>query len=192
VGGEIVTGREAIEATSVVTDLFESAYGIFLRYAVRMTSSHEVAEDVVQEALMLLYREIRKGTTIENPKAWTFCVIRRLLSKEIRSHRRHSALMEPLEAGGDFAFAALSPEEHNADLDDVTALLSVLTSREQEVTLLRMTPMKYREIAEQLGISPKSVATLLARALRKLQRAAGVATRPSKNAYVDPVTKTLH
>jgi DNA-directed RNA polymerase specialized sigma24 family protein len=33
--------------------------------------------------------------------------------------------------------------------------------------------MKYREIAEQLGIGMNSVNTLLARALRKLQQAMG-------------------
>ena len=34
--------------------------------------------------------------------------------------------------------------------------------------LLRMESLKYREIASELGISINSVATLLARALRKL------------------------
>ena len=175
----------------MVTELFESAYGIFLRYALRTLGSRESAEDLVQEALMLLYREIRRGTRIDNPKAWTFCVIRRLIGKQIRTHR-HSGQLEPLDAADEFAFVSVAPQEPANSIDDVTALLSVLTAREQEVTLLRMTPMKYREIADHLGISPKSVATLLARALRKLQKAAGVEPeRPSKTAYVDPITKTL-
>ena len=37
--------------------------------------------------------------------------------------------------------------------------------------LLRPESLKYREIADQLGISMNSVNTLLARALRKLQQA---------------------
>jgi DNA-binding CsgD family transcriptional regulator len=57
-------------------------------------------------------------------------------------------------------------------LGEATKLLSVLTSREQEVVMLRMEDMKYREIACALGISRNSVNTLLARALRKLQVAA--------------------
>ena len=47
----------------------------------------------------------------------------------------------------------------------------VLTVREEEVVLLRLQSLKYREIASQLGISDKSVCTLLARALKKLQAA---------------------
>ena len=54
---------------------------------------------------------------------------------------------------------------------DIRSLLSVLSPREEEVLLLRLEALKYREIAEQLGISMNSVNTLLARALRKLQGA---------------------
>lgn len=54
---------------------------------------------------------------------------------------------------------------------DLRSLLSVLSPREEEVLPLRLESLKYREIAEQLGISVNSVNTLLARALRKLQKA---------------------
>ena len=50
--------------------------------------------------------------------------------------------------------------------------LSILTPREEEVILLRLQSLKYREIGEQLGISSKSVCTLLARALKKLKASA--------------------
>ena len=56
-------------------------------------------------------------------------------------------------------------------LSDIRSLLSMLSAREEEVLLLRLEAMKYREIAEQLGISVNSVNTLLSRALRKLQDA---------------------
>lgn len=58
------------------------------------------------------------------------------------------------------------------DMLDIRRLLSVLTPREEEVLLLRLEALKYREIADQLGISVNSVNTLLARALRKLQQVA--------------------
>jgi DNA-directed RNA polymerase specialized sigma24 family protein len=54
---------------------------------------------------------------------------------------------------------------------DIRCLPSVLTPREEQVLLLRLEALKYREIADQLGSSMNSVNTLLARALRKLQRA---------------------
>jgi DNA-directed RNA polymerase specialized sigma24 family protein len=70
-------------------------------------------------------------------------------------------------------------------------LLSVLTSREQEVVLLRMQSLKYREIARLLGISRNSVNTLLARALRKLQAAVGKwSAGAGEQSYVERNTST--
>ena len=183
------------EATKIVTDLFGSGYLMLVRYAVRATGSLEVAEDLVQEAFMLLYRELRRGQSIENPKAWTFCVIRRLISKEVNTYRRTNALHEPLTVLDDLP--APGDSHLRPQLDDVTRLFSVLTRREEEVTLLRMAALKYREIADQLGISPKSVSTLLARALRKLRKAAGAKlSRTALSDYSDYVatiySKTLH
>jgi RNA polymerase sigma factor (sigma-70 family) len=51
-------------------------------------------------------------------------------------------------------------------VEDIRSLLSVLSPREEEVLLLRLESLKYREIASQLGISMNSVNTLLARALQ--------------------------
>jgi RNA polymerase sigma factor (sigma-70 family) len=50
--------------------------------------------------------------------------------------------------------------------------LCLLSRREEEVLLLRLEAMKYREIADQLGISMNSVNTILARALQKLRKVA--------------------
>ncbi len=74
---------------------------------------------------------------------------------------------------------------------DVRDLLSVLSPREEEVLLLRLETLKYREIAEQLGISINSVNTLLARALRKLQEATSrhVNEERTKRYAKKPVTR---
>jgi RNA polymerase sigma factor (sigma-70 family) len=74
---------------------------------------------------------------------------------------------------------------------EIRSLLSVLSPREEEVLLLRLEALKYREIADQLGISINSVNTLLARALRKLQAAVSQMTnqeRENENAN-HPVTR---
>ena len=56
--------------------------------------------------------------------------------------------------------------EHS--FDDVERLLGVLTSRQRQVIILRLSGLKYREIANELGISLKTAHTLLTRGLRKL------------------------
>jgi RNA polymerase sigma factor (sigma-70 family) len=54
--------------------------------------------------------------------------------------------------------------------DEVLPHFTVLTKREEEVLLLRLQSMKYREIAASLGIQTSSVNVLLARAIRKLRQ----------------------
>lgn len=49
--------------------------------------------------------------------------------------------------------------------------VAVLSKREEEVLMLRLSSLKYREIGEELGITTRAVSTLLARALAKLQMA---------------------
>jgi RNA polymerase sigma factor (sigma-70 family) len=188
--GSIFNAIRAEAATSVITELFESNYHMLVRYSFRATHDRNVAEDVVQQALMMLYKNIRQGTVIDNPKAWTFCVIRRLISKHARTDRCRTALNEPLSVLDDSPARALSAVDAGMGLEDVTKLYSVLTPREKDVILLRMTSLKYREIADQLKISPKSVNTLLARALRKLQRAAGAKSGHECAESTDK--KTLH
>ena len=73
-------------------------------------------------------------------------------------------------------------------------LLRLLSPREQEPLLLRLEAMKYREIADRLGISVNSVNSLLARALQKLQKAV-TAKQPIKERRErhkkKPVTRIL-
>ena len=166
---------------------------MFLRYALHATASRELAEDLVQEAFMQLYKTVRSGKEVDNPKAWTFCVIRRLIIKQIRTHERQGALEEPLSVLDHLPASVFMEPPALGAADELTKSFSVLTPREEEVIVLRMTSLKYREIARQLGISPKSVNTLLARALRKLQKAAGVQGNQGSSAkYVEFIApKTL-
>jgi RNA polymerase sigma factor (sigma-70 family) len=69
--------------------------------------------------------------------------------------------------------------DEGTDASVIQNLLRLLSPREQEVLLLRLEAMKYREIADRLGISMNSVNTLLARALQKLHKAV-TAKQPMK------------
>jgi RNA polymerase sigma factor (sigma-70 family) len=185
------------EASKLLSSLFETWYSTLVRYVYHLTGSLELAEDTVQEALMLLYRELREGRAIDNPKGWTLCVVRRQISKQVRNYQSMNPLHQTLEALDSLPASLHIWREPGFEREDTHKLFSVLTPRELEVILLRMEAMKYREIARQLGISSNSVNTLLARALRKLQKAAG--KKPASAAVLkaidddeDSSSKTLH
>ena len=151
------------DATNLVTALFDRMYTKFFRYVLKSTANTHLAEDLVQDAFMLLYKTLRSGKDIEKPEAWTMCVLRRAASRQIQELSNYEQLDET-------SFAQNWLEE-STDISEIRSLLSCLSRREEEVLLLRLEAMKYREIADQLGISMTSVNTLLARALQKLQKA---------------------
>lgn len=157
------------EANRQIDTLFASWATSLYRYALWLTRSHTSAEDLVQEAFFCLYRQLRQGTSIANPRGWTLNVVRNLANKLQRDSSRHPEELRPLDA---FDRIEGAVGETASETDALMTLLSQLTSREEEVLLLRLQAIKYKDIAAQLGISHKSVATLLARALKKLQIAA--------------------
>jgi RNA polymerase sigma-70 factor (ECF subfamily) len=165
------------DANQAVNNLFESWGPFLVRYAVRMTRSFEVGDDLVQEVFLALYRDLRKGKRIDDPKAWTLGAVRNQVRKHARYLRRQAEELEPSEALDRIPASPRWPDVA-ADFDDGAPLgLSVLSVREEEVLLLRLQSFKYREIAEKLGIGSKSVCTLLARAVKKLQ----IASQSARN-----------
>ncbi len=164
----MASGRE--RASELVSSLFECRGPALFRYAVRATGSSALADDIVQDVFASLYRDLCLGKSIENPTAYIFGAARNQVCKHARKERQRGEVLlapEVLEAICVPAESSAGSEE----LDEVRALFSVLSEREEAVIDLRLQSLKYREIADQLGISPKTVATLLARAIRKLQRA---------------------
>ena len=155
---------------------FDEWYSPLVRYATTVGGSLVLAEDMVQEVFLRLYREMRGGKEIKNPKAWMVCVLRHEIAKHARREKKEHLLLQWLKVSNPISFGPLGTSdgphggEPEIEPDDVTRFFSVLTAREREVMLLRMTALKYREIAEELDISTNSVSTLLARALRKLQK----------------------
>ena len=157
-------------ATQIVTELYESAYSGFVRFAARSVGI-AAAEDIVQESMMRLYQSLREGRVVENPRAWVICVARREVIRSLEERnkvRAAGAGLELVPSRDAFAPGHGAPFHGDADLSQI---LSVLSNREEEVIALRMNSMKYREIGAELGIGIKAVGTLLARALRKLQDA---------------------
>jgi RNA polymerase sigma factor (sigma-70 family) len=150
-------------AIDLVTALFDRWYMSLVRYALRTTANYELAEDLAQDTFMQLYQALRAGKSIEHPKAWTICVLRRAMNRQMKGRALHEPFDE-LETAQEIVTDA-------PVIADIRNLLTVLSPREEEVLLLRLEALKYREIADQLGISINSVNTLLARALRKLQEA---------------------
>lgn len=150
------------DANDLVTALFDRCYRMLVRYALRTTRSYELAEDLAQDTFTQLCEALNAGKSIEDPKAWMFCVLRRSMSRRMKENNRD----EPLDESD----LATQPVAEVPALAEILHLVSVLSPREEEALMLRLESLKYREIAAQLGISVNSVNALLIRAVRKLHQ----------------------
>jgi RNA polymerase sigma-70 factor (ECF subfamily) len=156
---------DARDPKQVVDSLFHEWAEPLYRHAYRLTRCRARAEDVVQEAFLAYYVELRRGNEVLSPRGWMLALVANRAARVFRNERRWEQTPDGMEN------LPASPGEADdaASFDDLLPLMSLLSPRENEVVLLRLQSMKYRDIAAQLGISPKSVATLLARALAKLR-----------------------
>jgi RNA polymerase sigma-70 factor, ECF subfamily len=175
------------QAAKLLDELFETWYASLIRYAFRNTGRFELAEDVVQETFFQLYLALKKGTEIQNPRAWTLTVVRREISNYCHQNPSH----ERLETAEYVAAGDLDGADRRLEFDCVSKLFNVLSRREEEVLLLRLQALKYREIAQALGISSGCVPSLLARALRKLQTAASRDANQNSVIEETQIVKTL-
>lgn len=82
------------DATILVNGLFDRWYTQLIRYVVGVTRSLDLAEDLVQDAFMQLYQLLRSGKDIEHPKAWTLCVLRRAVIRQMQNRSRFEQLDE--------------------------------------------------------------------------------------------------
>jgi len=156
------------EACAVVSSLYASWHPSAVQYARRLTGRLDVAEDTVQEVFLDLYRALLGGQPVYNPKAWVLTALRIQVRVRMGVLREEAARFSSCVELDRFPAAM---EQRVAAAEDLSVLAGILTAREREVLFLRLAEMRYREIAQTLGISSSSVNTLLARALKKLQTA---------------------
>lgn len=156
------TRGEAIER---IRQFYEAHRQALFAYAVSLTYSREVAEDVIQS---VFYRLLRRGRVPHELQPYVYRAIR---NAAIDARRRalqaeeKSSILAPLNGTTD-------PEEI-ARHDEVEALLQVLNEDERECIVLKVyNGLTYTEIARIRKVSANTAASWYRRGMEKMQRAA--------------------
>ena len=131
------------------------------------------ADEAVQESFLRLYRHLEKGREVDNVRAWVFQVARNYLKDERKSaHSRHSVPLDnAMEREGRFADPGANPEHgalHEERARRLTQAIERLPAQQRECILLRSSGLRYREIAEVMGININNVGGLVMRAVARL------------------------
>jgi RNA polymerase sigma-70 factor (ECF subfamily) len=133
--------------------------------------SFEESEDVVQEVFTRFWERSREVAFSGSARAYLFSAVRNNCVKLVKDKIKYPT--EPVETVEElFAYT----EEHfDRERELLSRALERLPGRGREVfTLIVLEDLKYREVAERLGISVNTVKTCFARALKQLRHSLGI------------------
>lgn len=140
--------------------------------AFSILKDRQISEDIVQEIYVQLWTK-RHANSIENLKAYLFTAIRFQVFKTIRTTKVRADLIEQLEkinfedSTQDYVYS----KEINALLESSIEKLPV---RCREIFILsRKEHLSVKEIANRMGISPKTVENQITIAIKKLRISMG-------------------
>jgi RNA polymerase sigma-70 factor, ECF subfamily len=158
-----------------VMDLFEGFRGPLLRYCLSLGISMHDGEEVIQEVFLCLFRHLQLGRSRSNLRGWIFRVAHNLALKQRAADQRTRERALACESIADWhTDPAPGPEEHLTLAQRHRRLMAVvdaLPETDRSCLTLRAEGLRYREIAEVLGISLGSVSISLTRSLARLARA---------------------
>jgi RNA polymerase sigma-70 factor (ECF subfamily) len=161
-------------------ELFRAYYDILVGYALSLTSSSEVAEDIVQDALhrFWLYRE-RDGFPPRNVSQYLFGAVRKNATSHLRRRRVETRWQErATNLARDTSAVVGRPVSEGADaqtrFNDLANAAQVAVDElpprcRQAYLLCRQHGMTYNEIAKVMGISRNTVEIHIGAALRALR-----------------------
>jgi len=159
-----------------VVDLFDQFRHRLLRHLLGLGLTVHDAEEVVQEVFLSLFQHLRRGGSSRNLRGWIFRVAHNLGLKQCNRNRAWQQqfvdagnVMEELHAD-----PGSTPEEQTMSGERQKRLRSVLRALPEQdrwCLCLRAEGLRYREIAEVLGMSLGAVSLSLGRSLARLARA---------------------
>jgi RNA polymerase sigma-70 factor (ECF subfamily) len=162
------------DGESAFASLCDTLRPDLFRFAFWLARDRNVAEDVVQEALLRAWRSRESLAESAAAKPWLLTIVRREHAR-LYERKRHETV--PLD---DFV-ADHSPELAVTDdvdqetLDLRRAILALEADYREPLVLQVLLGLSTQEIADQLGLTQAAVLTRLFRARQKLRAGFGIA-----------------
>jgi RNA polymerase sigma-70 factor, ECF subfamily len=156
---------DSCEATTLYRELRKP----LLRYLVCLGLSADEAQDVVQDAFVSLHRHLASGGSQENTRSWLYRVAHNGARNRQQSYDRRFG--KPLDCHLDSIADEATPEQVVLEKEKFHRLgkaILLMTESERECLLLRAGGLRYREMAEVLGIPISTVSDTVDRAIKKL------------------------
>jgi RNA polymerase sigma-70 factor (ECF subfamily) len=160
-----------------VVTLFDQFRAPLLRYLCGFQIPPQDAEEILQEVFLSLFQHLRLRRSEANLQGWIFRVAHNLaLKSRLKGKRRAERFTYLPDVTAIAADQSPGPEEAAAARQRQQRLLAVvhaLPEQDQLCLSLRAEGLRYREIAEVLGMSLGAVANSIERSMVRLMRSEG-------------------
>ena len=166
---EALAGQREAFAT-LVRRYQDCAYGV----AIGILSDFELARDVVQEAFLSAYRDLRKLRDADRFPGWLCGIVRHMAHRALRELARVRSMTEDLSQVATPFDPTPAPDEAAEDAERrelVRRALASLSDRNREaVSLYYVDGLSYTEIASFLGVTETAVQGRLQRGRAQLRK----------------------
>ena len=145
---------------------FQWMYRPLCLYALNITESYEDSEDIVQQIFVeLLEKAVVGSLEVGNMKGYLYTVVRNRAVKYVKKDQEKVSVESAMYLT-DENILSISVEEEAVVWNWIDALP---TERRNIFLMAKQQGMKYKEIAEQLDISVKTVEGQMGKALKTLR-----------------------
>jgi RNA polymerase sigma-70 factor (ECF subfamily) len=168
-----------IELKNNGLDAFDKLFSIYGKrmyfFAYGYLKSKEEAEEVVQEVFLRIWRNRNYINPELSFKAYLFKIAYRYIMERFEQNARQQAYRNKiLEEAVEFTDESNERLDYQMLLEKVESLIQKLPSRQRDILLKRKKEgISVKEIASQLGISPKTVENHLTEAIKNLKEGLG-------------------
>ncbi|WP_236973604.1 RNA polymerase sigma factor [Membranihabitans maritimus] len=151
--------------------IIDKYYPRVYAFALLHVISEHIAKDLTQDVFLQLVKKQKELKKIENLEAYIFTIARNRTYKYFKKINNNNTLKDEMIQSYCDEFVEVEEEIIAEDLEDkIKNVIDQLPVRQREVFLLsREQGLTYKEIAEELKISPHTVRNHLAQALKTLK-----------------------
>lgn len=159
--------------TATFTQELVNAQAELLRYAYKLTSDREEANDLLQETSLKALDNEDKYTPDTNFKGWIYTIMRNIFINNYRRVTREQTFVDTtdnlyhLNLPRDMAYEST---ERAYDLKEMRRVVGALPREYKLPFSMHLNGFKYREIAERLGLPLGTVKSRIFFTRQKLQK----------------------
>lgn len=152
--------------------LFISYYERLVAFIITYTNDKMMSEDIVQQVFVNLWNNREKLYDVKSPRSYLYAMTYNYFVDEVKRKHKMNKLLEKIYEDALRDRIVESEEILEKRINKIKAVIETLPSKCAEIFKMnKVQGYRYKEIAEILGISLKTVENQMGIALKKIRRA---------------------